>query len=243
MRCDCASTCRRKRPLHHACAASTGIRYRCVYVRYRILRVFFGTSGTRAGFAAMRRAIPAPNARLIGLVHLNTVVRPKTYAQLGRRVSPGRTYVAAIEFRPALPGLVAPEIGALSAPSARLSLVTSPSEPRQLTALGRLTQPSDQSPGIGQRDRLAKLLERQHGVLSRAQAGAYGAASRTIDYRIRPGGPWRRIFPGVYLSESGSPTARQLDIAAPAVRGQPDPSDRPRRCAHRNRVAPTRLVA
>jgi hypothetical protein len=36
----------------------------------------------------------------------------------------------------------------------------------------------------------------------------------TIRYRIRPGGPWQRILPGVYLTVSGTPTKDQLDMAA-----------------------------
>ena len=35
-----------------------------------------------------------------------------------------------------------------------------------------------------------------------------------IKYRIRPGGPWQRMFPGVHRTTRGVPTIDQLDMAA-----------------------------
>jgi hypothetical protein len=35
-----------------------------------------------------------------------------------------------------------------------------------------------------------------------------------LRHRTRPGGPWQRLLPGVYLSVTGTPTRRQLEIAA-----------------------------
>ncbi len=35
-----------------------------------------------------------------------------------------------------------------------------------------------------------------------------------VRYRIRPGGPWQRLLPGVYLAATGTPTQRQIEIAA-----------------------------
>jgi hypothetical protein len=61
---------------------------------------------------------------------------------------------------------------------------------------------------------LIKLLESQHGVLSREQAVALGIGMSTVRYRIRSGGPWQRILPGVYLTDRGSATVDQLDMAA-----------------------------
>ena len=37
---------------------------------------------------------------------------------------------------------------------------------------------------------------------------------RQLRYRIRPGGPWQRLLPGVYLTVTGTPTRRQREIAA-----------------------------
>ena len=64
------------------------------------------------------------------------------------------------------------------------------------------------------RDPLTKLLDRQHGVLSREQAAAFGIATSTITYRVKPGGPWQRILPRVYLTGRSTPTVDQLDMAA-----------------------------
>jgi hypothetical protein len=61
---------------------------------------------------------------------------------------------------------------------------------------------------------MAKLLGTQHGILSREQVTSLGVAMTTVAYRIRSGGPWQRILPGVYLTERGSPTVDQLDTAA-----------------------------
>ena len=64
------------------------------------------------------------------------------------------------------------------------------------------------------RDPFEKLVDRQHGVFACEQAAAFGVSASTISYRVKPGGPWRRIFPGVYLADSRAPTTDQLDMAA-----------------------------
>jgi hypothetical protein len=51
-------------------------------------------------------------------------------------------------------------------------------------------------------------------VLSRAEALGNGLTRRQLEHRIRPGGPWQRPLPGVYLTVTGTPTRRQLEIAA-----------------------------
>ena len=35
-----------------------------------------------------------------------------------------------------------------------------------------------------------------------------------LQYRLRTGGPWQRLLPGVFLTVTGTPTSRQLDVAA-----------------------------
>jgi hypothetical protein len=50
--------------------------------------------------------------------------------------------------------------------------------------------------------------------MSRAQAAALGVRMSSINYRIRPGGSWQRILPGVYLTDSHPPSTDQLDMAA-----------------------------
>jgi hypothetical protein len=61
---------------------------------------------------------------------------------------------------------------------------------------------------------LPQLLSRQYGVISLAQAAGAGLTMNAVRNRIRAGGPWQRIFPGVYLTVSGTPTVDQLDMAA-----------------------------
>jgi very-short-patch-repair endonuclease len=77
--------------------------------------------------------------------------------------------------------------------------------------------PSDRRPP----DSLSRLLKRQFLVISRQQAQSFGIGMSTVQYRIRPGGPWQRIFPGVYLTVSGTPTTDQLDMAALLYAGRP----------------------
>jgi hypothetical protein len=58
------------------------------------------------------------------------------------------------------------------------------------------------------------LLASQRGVLSRAQALASVTTSHGVQHRLRPGGPWQRLLPGVYLTSTGQPTREQLQVAA-----------------------------
>lgn len=54
----------------------------------------------------------------------------------------------------------------------------------------------------------------QRDVLSRRQALSSGLTDDRVDYRIRPGGPWQRLLPGVYLTTTGTATREQLLTAA-----------------------------
>lgn len=58
------------------------------------------------------------------------------------------------------------------------------------------------------------LLASQRGVLSRAQALASGTTRHGVEHRLRPGGPWLRLLPCVYLTSTGAPTSVQLQVAA-----------------------------
>lgn len=69
-------------------------------------------------------------------------------------------------------------------------------------------------------DPVARLLSRQDLVLSRAQALAAGMPPETLRHRIRNGGPWQRLMPGVYLAATGTPTASQLEVAAVLYAGR-----------------------
>jgi hypothetical protein len=59
-----------------------------------------------------------------------------------------------------------------------------------------------------------ELARRQDWVVSRAQALEAGLSRHAIGHRLRSGGPWRTLLPGVYLMQSGSPSAAQREIAA-----------------------------
>jgi hypothetical protein len=56
-------------------------------------------------------------------------------------------------------------------------------------------------------------MKRKYGVLSRRQALDAGLSVSQLNYRIRPGGPWQRLLPGVYLTVTGTPTPDQRDMA------------------------------
>ncbi len=73
-----------------------------------------------------------------------------------------------------------------------------------------------QAAGMGDSpDALAALLRKQDEVVSRAEALGTGLTRRQLERRIQPdGGPWQRLLPGVYLTVTGTPTRRQLEIAA-----------------------------
>jgi hypothetical protein len=68
---------------------------------------------------------------------------------------------------------------------------------------------------------LPQVIARQHGAISLRQAAGFGVTMSAVRYRTRPGGPWQRIFPGVYLTVSGTPTTDQLDMAALLYAGRP----------------------
>ncbi|HEY2242541.1 MAG TPA: hypothetical protein VGI21_27305 [Streptosporangiaceae bacterium] len=62
--------------------------------------------------------------------------------------------------------------------------------------------------------RLADILRRQHQIIGRDQAFACGLTPAAVQHRIRPGGPWRRLLPGVYVALTGPVMAEQRDMAA-----------------------------
>ena len=59
-----------------------------------------------------------------------------------------------------------------------------------------------------------RLLREQELVISRKQALTCGMSPEEIRHRIRPDGPWQRLVAGVYLAATGTPTRRQLEVAA-----------------------------
>ena len=67
--------------------------------------------------------------------------------------------------------------------------------------------------------RIDRILAKQESVISRAQAVACGMTRSALRYRIRAGGPWRQLLPGVYLTVTGCPTLIQKEIAAALYAG------------------------
>jgi hypothetical protein len=64
------------------------------------------------------------------------------------------------------------------------------------------------------RDALAALLNKQHGVGSREQTAACGLPPHLVRYRVRADGPWQVLMPGVYLTHTGAASDDQKDMAA-----------------------------
>jgi hypothetical protein len=66
---------------------------------------------------------------------------------------------------------------------------------------------------VSDRQGLAATLQRQDDVISRRQALAFMTRD-AVEHRIRRGGPWQRLLAGVYLAQTGAPTAAQKEMAA-----------------------------
>ena len=80
------------------------------------------------------------------------------------------------------------------------------------------------------REQFGRILRSQYEVVSRSQALESGMTRGTIEYRLRPGGPWRQILPAVYLTVTGTATADQRDVAALLYAG---PAERDHRTCRR----------
>jgi hypothetical protein len=68
-------------------------------------------------------------------------------------------------------------------------------------------------PRVSAADGLAELLDRQHSVASRGQLLALGMKDNAMQYRLRAGGPWQTLLPGVYLTATGVPSFPQKEMA------------------------------
>ncbi len=66
---------------------------------------------------------------------------------------------------------------------------------------------------------LAWMLASQRGVLSRVDALNCGLTANGIRHRTRPGGPWQRLLPAIYLTTTGAPRYDQLLMAATLYAG------------------------
>jgi hypothetical protein len=64
------------------------------------------------------------------------------------------------------------------------------------------------------RNALEQLLGQQLDVITRHQALDTGMSGSALRQRLRPGGSWRKLLPGVYLAATGTPDMLQQEIAA-----------------------------
>jgi hypothetical protein len=68
---------------------------------------------------------------------------------------------------------------------------------------------------------LAGFLHRQDGLVARAQAAECSMSDGALRHRIRPGGPWRVVLPGIYLGSNGVMSVRQRNMAGFLYAGRP----------------------
>jgi hypothetical protein len=64
------------------------------------------------------------------------------------------------------------------------------------------------------------VLRRQGDLITRAQAFSTGLTPGALRRRLRPGGPWKVVLPGIYLSHGGELTGGQREIAAVLYAGR-----------------------
>ena len=63
-------------------------------------------------------------------------------------------------------------------------------------------------------DGLGELLDHQFSVVSRGQLLGLGMKDNALQWRVRAGGPWQTLLPGVYLGLTGTPNLLQQEMAA-----------------------------
>jgi hypothetical protein len=61
---------------------------------------------------------------------------------------------------------------------------------------------------------LTAIRARQYQVITRSQVLASGMTENALEYRLRAGGPWQRLLPGVFLTVTGAAAPEQRDMAA-----------------------------
>ena len=63
-------------------------------------------------------------------------------------------------------------------------------------------------------DVLDRILRQQMDVIARHQALATCVTPSALKHRLRTGGPWRTLLPGIYIALTGTPTTLQQEMAA-----------------------------
>lgn len=64
------------------------------------------------------------------------------------------------------------------------------------------------------REALDRILRHQIDVIARRQAVAVGLTDNALRHRLRLGGPWHCLLPGIYVAATGTPTIAQQEMAA-----------------------------
>jgi hypothetical protein len=59
-----------------------------------------------------------------------------------------------------------------------------------------------------------RIVASQLGAITRSQALVCGLTRSAISHRLRTGGPWQQMLPGVYLTMTGTPNGTQRAMAA-----------------------------
>lgn len=86
-------------------------------------------------------------------------------------------------------------------------------EDLELSYLAEKLRPMTHTPHVDA-ERLERVLQCQYYVIGRNQAVNCGLTRSALNHRIRPGGPWQKIIPGIYLAITGAITANQREMAA-----------------------------
>ena len=89
-------------------------------------------------------------------------------------------------------------------------------------------------------DALFRILDQQLEVITRRQALDVGLTRHALGHRLRPGGPWRSLLPGVYMAATGTPTTLQQETAALLYAGSGSMITGPAalRCHHIGKAVP-----
>jgi len=89
------------------------------------------------------------------------------------------------------------------------------------------------------REALERLLIEQFNVISRDQTLATGLSDNALRHRLRSGGPWSKLLPGVYMAVTGMPTTLQQEMAGLLYAGSGSLVTGPAalRCHHIGKVA------
>src|SRR5271166_5747880 len=67
---------------------------------------------------------------------------------------------------------------------------------------------------------LAHVLRSQCDLVTRKQALTGGMTEAALRSRLRPGGPWKVVLPGIYLAHNGLLTVGQRELAAALFAGK-----------------------